>query len=90
MTCEVANGRRGTARRGSTLDGHTRPSAIAARDNFARYNPHSWLDSGGAVQGFVPPSVFAPTGRTERRPMNPDYSLADWVSYRGTLTSRDY
>ena len=26
------------------------------------------------------------TRRRERRPMNPDYSLADWVSNRGTLT----
>jgi hypothetical protein len=46
----VVNGRRAKARRGSTLDGHTRPSAIAARDNFARYNPNSWLDIGGALQ----------------------------------------
>jgi hypothetical protein len=39
---------------GTTPNGHTRPSAIAARDNFARYNPNSWLDIGGALQSPAP------------------------------------
>jgi hypothetical protein len=33
----------------TTPNGLTRLSAIAARVSFARYNPNSWLDSGGAL-----------------------------------------
>jgi hypothetical protein len=36
----------------TTPNGPTRPSAIAARGSFARYNPNSWLDIGGALQTF--------------------------------------
>jgi putative transposase len=35
---------------GTTPNGPTRLSAIAARDNFARYNLNSWLDFEGALQ----------------------------------------
>jgi hypothetical protein len=33
-----------------TPNGPIRLSAIAARDNFARYNLNSWLDFEGALQ----------------------------------------
>jgi putative transposase len=44
----------------------------AWRQHYNASRPHTSL-------GFVPPSVFAQRDRRERRPMNPDYSLADWV-----------
>jgi hypothetical protein len=37
----------------TTPNGPTRPSAIAARGSFARYNPNSWFEIEGALQTFV-------------------------------------
>jgi len=43
-----------TGSNGTTLDGHARPSTIAARDYFARYNPNSWLEIGGVCMDPAP------------------------------------
>jgi GNAT superfamily N-acetyltransferase len=42
-----------------TPNGPTRPSAIAARGSFARYNLNSWLEIRGALQDFIDSEVFA-------------------------------
>jgi hypothetical protein len=36
----------------TTPNGPTSPSAIAARDNFARYNLNSWLEIEGALHAW--------------------------------------